>query len=59
MQVQLGTREDAIAMVLSTAMEQLDAQTVPDTGGISLGVIALAGTALLTSGSLLIRRIVS
>jgi len=55
----LQSREEAIATVLSTAMEQLDAQTVPDTGGISLGVIALAGIALLTGGSLLLRRTVS
>jgi LPXTG-motif cell wall-anchored protein len=54
----LQSREEAIALVLSTAMEQLDAQTVPDTGGITPGTIALAGIVLLTGGLLLIWRIV-
>jgi hypothetical protein len=50
-------RVDAMSKVLVT--EQIDAQIVPDTGGIAPGVIVLAGIALLIGVCFLIWRIVS
>ncbi len=49
-----------MAKAMIAVMDQIDAlEEVPDTGGITPGTIALAGIALLTGGSLLLRRIVS
>jgi LPXTG-motif cell wall-anchored protein len=54
------SRERAMAKAMGAVMDQIDAlEDVPDTGGINLRVIALAGIALLIGGSLLRRRIVS
>jgi hypothetical protein len=54
------SRGRAMAKAWVAVMDRIDAlEDVPDTGGPPLGTMALAGLALLTGGSIFLRRIVS